>query len=186
VLHEIERSRQAETAAAAQSQRCGCPPTEWQPQRQVPPNTDGQRTEERPCTVPREKTGHCSDSKAANGPMQCKRQCKKRKKGEELGHTKNKETGEEMEGMGWWAKSRCACGCSPSSHAASTRGMKCVKRTTDSGRTSAKRNSRNNREFVISPRQRRTFAKEEDREGRDNREDRDDVLEPLYVVASLD
>jgi hypothetical protein len=49
------------------------------------------------------------------------RQCKKRKR-EELGHMKEKK--EEMEGMGRWAKSSCACGCSPDGHAASTRGMK--------------------------------------------------------------
>jgi len=54
---------------------------------------------------------------------------------------------------------------------------------------SAKRSSRNHREFVISPRQRRTFAKEkdrEDRDDRDDREDRNDVLESLYVLASLE
>jgi hypothetical protein len=39
---------------------------------------------------------------------------------------------------------------------------------------------------VISPRQRRTFAKEKDREDRGDREDRDDVLEPLYGLTSLD
>jgi hypothetical protein len=40
------------------------------------------------------------------------------------------EKKEEMEGMGWRAKSRCACGCSPNGHAASTRGMKCEKQLT--------------------------------------------------------
>ena len=95
----------------------------------------------------------------------------RREKWEELGHIKEKK--EEMEGMGWRAKSRCACGCSPDGPAASTRGNEMCE-ATDSGRKSAKRDPRNNREFVISPRQRRTFAKEKDPEDRGDREDRDD------------
>ena len=121
---------------------------------------------------------HCSDSTAANGPMQCKRQCKQRKM-EELGHTRKKRR-KRWKGWDGGRKADAPVAVPPTAPLRRLVGMKKMTEATDSGRKSAKRDSRNNREFVISPRQRRTFAKEKDRE------DRDDVLEPLYWLTSLD